>query len=132
MCHADSPCGASAHARTKKLHICKCNFVTERRVYLRETVLSGTKCRVSNLLLKSRKFVAPLCEKFREPCRQITRARKGLNRAKEERGCGHEIALDMAISQFAARARHTVAVRITRRSPSASALNLPLAASSEE
>ena len=30
---------------------------------------------------------------------------------------GHEIALDMAISQFAARARHTVAVRITRRSP---------------
>ena len=30
---------------------------------------------------------------------------------------GHEIALDMAISQFAARARHTVAVRIMRRSP---------------
>ena len=35
--HADSPCGASAYARTKKLHICKCNFVTERRVYLRES-----------------------------------------------------------------------------------------------
>ena len=30
---------------------------------------------------------------------------------------GHEIALDMAISQFAARARHTVAVHIMRRSP---------------
>ena len=35
--YADSPCGASAYARTKKLHICKCNFVTERRVYLRES-----------------------------------------------------------------------------------------------
>ena len=54
VCHADSPCGASAHARTKKLHICKCNFVTERRVYLREKVLSGAKCRVSDLLLRSR------------------------------------------------------------------------------
>ena len=28
--------------------------MTERRVYLRETVLSGTKCRTRNFLLKSR------------------------------------------------------------------------------
>ena len=30
---------------------------------------------------------------------------------------GHEIALDMAISQFAARAHRTAVMRITRRSP---------------
>ena len=36
---------------------------------------------------------------------------------RKSAACGHEIALDMAISQFTAHARHTVAVRIMRRSP---------------
>ena len=77
-------------ARTHELAILHMHakLLTKRKVYLRETVPS----------LRGGRVVAPVCGKLLQPFRHGLRRATVLAAPRESAACGHEIALEMAIS----------------------------------